>query len=74
MDRAESTVSGGRRPPSARADRADSSPIFRAAAGREAVMISFALARVMPTYRTRISSERISRLSRPDTASRAAVG
>ena len=37
-------------------------------------MISFSLARVMPTYRTRISSERISRLSRPDTASRAAVG
>ncbi len=37
-------------------------------------MISFSLARVIPTYSTRISSDRDSRLTRPDTASRAMVG
>ena len=40
----------------------------------EAVRISFSLARVMPTYSTRISSDLDSRLSMPDTASRAMVG
>jgi hypothetical protein len=44
------------------------------AAATVAVMMSFSLARVMPTYSTRISSSRISRLSRSDRASRAMVG
>ena len=70
MDLAPSTVSGGTR----RADRAASSASFRAAPGRDAVMISFSRALVMPTYSTRISSARISRLRRPATASRAMVG
>ncbi len=44
------------------------------AAATVAVMMSFSFARVMPTYSTRISSSRISRLSRSDRASRAMVG
>ena len=70
MDLSPSTVSGG----TGRADSADSSFSLRWAERMEAVMISFSLARVIPTYSTRISSDRDSRLTRPDTASRAMVG
>ena len=70
IDRAPSAVSGG----TGSADSAVSSFSLREAAAMEAVRISFSLARVMPTYSTRISSDLDSRLSMPDTASRAMVG
>ena len=70
MDRHPSTVSGG----TGRALRAFKSPSFFSAEAREATRISFSWARVMATYSSRISSDRISRLRRADTASRAAVG
>jgi hypothetical protein len=75
MDFALSTVSGGTGPRTSVSDDCTaSSPSFFGADGMDAVIISFSFALVIPTYKTRISSARISRLRRAAAASRAMVG